>query len=444
MQKLRERLTLLLLALLPFHAFLVTVGTNLIERQSKAPLAALAFWKEAILFLILLIALVEFLKKPQWKPDRIDAVIVALTLLSVALAAYMHVPVHTYMLGFKYDLLPLLSFILLRRVPWSNHFMLLAQKTLMIVGAIIALYGILTLWLPQSFFTWLGYSDLHSLYDPNGALAPFQNIESIGVRRIQSTMSGPNQLGLWLLIPLSIAVFKKRWALSTILMAAIAFTFSRTAWIASAVLITMSLWTQFPAQRKMMMSWGTAIVAAVILWIALAAPEAIIRQASSSDHIRKPLQALGIMFQEPLGRGLGTAGPASNRTSDACVFLPEGSDATWAQAHPNLCVFVADHQVQPSDRACTCPLVTENWYLQIGVELGWLGMLLWMLLTAFALSRISNSEYSNTRDSVFGLFAALAVAALFLHAWEDAAIAYTVWMLLARKLSSGDAKRMSL
>ena len=61
LQTFRERLTLILLVLLPFHAFLVTILTRMIAGPDQAPLQWLALWKEAVLGLVLLLAFFEIL-----------------------------------------------------------------------------------------------------------------------------------------------------------------------------------------------------------------------------------------------------------------------------------------------------------------------------------------------------------------------------------------------
>ena len=65
--RLRESLTLALIGLLPFHAFFVTVLTKMIAGSNHAPLPALAAWKELLLALILLLALVEIAQ--EWKVE---------------------------------------------------------------------------------------------------------------------------------------------------------------------------------------------------------------------------------------------------------------------------------------------------------------------------------------------------------------------------------------
>jgi hypothetical protein len=66
MQKIRENLALILLALLPLHALLITVGTKLIAGPNQAPLTVLALWKEVLLLLIFGLCFLEWIQKPHW------------------------------------------------------------------------------------------------------------------------------------------------------------------------------------------------------------------------------------------------------------------------------------------------------------------------------------------------------------------------------------------
>ncbi|MDP6561639.1 MAG: hypothetical protein QF793_01810 [Candidatus Peribacteraceae bacterium] len=433
LQTLRQRLTLVLLAALPLHALLVTVGTKVIAGPGNAPMTGLALWKEALLLVILGIAVVEmlssFCRDAPWRVstevDVIDVLIISLVALSAILFFY-QLPATSYqlLLGFKYDFIPLVALLVLRRVEWSKAFKYQLMNILIAVGGIIALYGIATLFAPQSFFSWLGYGDLHSLYRPTGPLAAFQQIGGTGIRRIQSTMSGPNQLGLWLLIPLSIALIRKK-SVGVFIVFAMFLTLSRSALLAAGVMVAVVLWKQLP--RKKFLQFVGALFCLSFVFSIVAyffAADIVIRTASTSDHISRPLQAIRLIAERPLGYGLGTAGPASNRVSDTCVYLEEGDDPSWAQAHQDLCVFVGETQVQPEDRECSCPFLPENWYLQMGVEMGVLGLALFAMLVIVILRRLGKSPF------VFLVFLGISIAALFLHAWEDSAVAYTVWVLL--------------
>jgi hypothetical protein len=450
LQKMREWLVLVLIALLPFHALAVTVKTKIILGPDHAPMGMLALWKEAVLGIILVLAAIEILSsiKKQKLPDLIDRIIIALIILSVLVTAATHANWSLYLFGFKYDFIPLVTFFVLRRVDWSEWFKKTVINVILIDGVIVSLYGIITLFMPAEFFRALGYSDLHSLYLPDKPLAPFQQIGGSVLRRMQSSMSGPNQLGIWLLIPLGILLrellassFKllERKKLGLMLMlfgVALLLTFSRAAWIGAMVMLIVALYPWLKRLSSKILISGAAGIVLLGVIAAVLFPSVLLRVSSSTGHIERPIEAINMMANNPLGRGLGTAGPASNRVSDACVMLDAGADASWAKDRPDLCVFVGDVQVQPPlptgelrpagqpiGRACNCPFLPENWYLQIGVELGWVGFAIYIALIVFVLYRLKERALKLS-------FIGISVAALFLHAWEDAAVAYTLWLLL--------------
>lgn len=437
--RIRERLTLVLLALLPFHALAVTVLTRAIEGPNQSPMGMLALWKEALLAVILALALLEIVRgewKKALKLDRIDWAVVVVIAALLFGTLFVGVPLKQAAYGIRYDVLPLVAFFLARRVPWSEWF--LAKLPLVLAGSVLVavLYGFATLVLPSSFFAAIGYSDLHSLYVPSGPIAPYQQIGGTALRRMQGAMSGPNQFGIWLamLLPIIAALgSKSRRFLAALALFAIALTFSRAAWIAAAVIVVIVHWPQL---KKL------SVTAITVLCIGLLAisgaalafyPQVIVRLESSTDHLENPLEAVAIMALAPFGRGLGSAGPANNRVTDACVFLEQGGDASWAAAHPELCVFVGDEQVQPAD-GCDCPVLPENWYLQLGVEGGWVAMIAFIVLIVLLVRRLWPTPPAQ------GMLA-VAIAGVFLHAWEDAAVAYTSWMLAGIVLTFWPPKR---
>lgn len=473
-QKIRERLTLALIILLPFHAFIITVLTKIIAGPSRAPLGSLATWKEGLLAVILLLAGFEILQNIKrmslWKIDFIDALIIILMILGFVITAKNQLSLIHYIFGFKYDFIPLISFLFLRRVNWSEEFKNRVIKSIIAIGLVLAVCGIISFFLPQSFFRFLGYSDLHSLYQPDGPLAPYQQIGGTFIRRIQSTMSGPNQLGLWLLLPWSAGLMnffgtrgiknKKfvggncrdaKFYVSTLInkffifyflffiltAVALILTFSRSAYIAATIILIAVLWINLP--KKTFIKYTAAITSlgiVIIISSSLLFPGLIFRFASSRDHWLRPLAALEVIKENPLGSGLATAGPASNRLKDTCVYLEAGADTSWAQAHPQLCVFVKNEQVQPTDYKCSCPFLPENWYLQLGVEMGGFGFLLFTILTfLIILKLITKNQQSKTKQQISLLtFLGISVACLFLHAWEDSAVAYTAWFFLSFSL----------
>ncbi len=445
LQRLREWFTLGLVALLPFHAFAVTVLTRAVAGPGHAPLAAIAVWKDVLLLVILVLAVIEMLPRlrSSLRLDRLDLLVLLLCLAALAVTLVHRPEKAVLLLAIKYDLVPPVMFVLLRRVPWSPWFRARLRHVLVSVGALVAALGLLTILLPTGAFTWLGYSDLHSLYVPGGPLAPYQQIGNSWLRRIQSTMSGPNQLGLWLLLPLGFllpSLLRRTWNRSTLLATVLlglclALTFSRAAWIGAVVMAVLCLVRAFSLRKyRRFFVWGGTALLTIALLLTVLFPQVLFRLSSTRGHLEKPLQAMQRIWDAPFGLGLGEAGPASNRYRDACVFLRPQDDPAWAKAQPSLCVFLGTTQVQPVDRVCHCPFLTENWYLQLGVELGVAGLLLSLLLT-FALIAALRVRWKQgadpLADAAFLAFLGVSIGALFLHAWEDAAVATTGWLLVA-------------
>ena len=461
LQSFREFLTLTLVAALPLHAFFVTVATKLIAGPDHAPLSPLALWKEGVLGVILVVAFVEWAtngemrnENGKWRKkfDVIDALILLLIALGISVSflisdfSFPHV-----IFGFRYDFVPLVAFFVLRRLPWSDGFFGRLQTTLIVVGTAVAAYGIVTFFLPIEFFRALGYSAMHSLYFADGPIAAFQMIGGTDLHRIQSTMSGPNQLGLWLLLPLAATIISLRRSRLTahgpqlkilsllILIAALGLTFSRAAWIGTFIMIAAASWPLVRRLRKRVIVMIGILIIGAGVFAALRFPDQIIRISSTRGHIENPLEAVQEMIAHPFGKGLGTAGPASNRTSETCVILRSFDDPTWWRENmPDMCVFVGKSQIQPQGRDCTCPFLPENWYLQIGVEMGWLGLALYLWMTGIVLHALfhanEDSAHEATADSTFIAMLGLCAAAMFLHAFEDSAAAYTLWIAAASVL----------
>ena len=476
LSRIRHWLVLLLFVALPFHAFFVTVGTKLIAGGGQAPLPLLAVWKEMVISAIFLVGILEMFSQVRkllavsckrgarlvFRMDREVVLIVGLLIIAFSLlvAHSSELTAHSFVFGFKYLFVPLIFFLVLKNLTWEEGF--LEQKVfpaLLAVGGVIAGFGIVCFFLPMGFFTALGYSDAHSIYAPGSSLSAFQQIGSMGLRRIQSTFAGPNQLGLWLLIPLSVGLVlllrkvtsyklqvTSNFQLSTfnlklvlcvmnvLIICALMLTFSRSAWIAAFVITLYAAAVLLRGKRKVKVLGaltGVAVMLTVIITFTF--PNVILRSISNRHHFERVQEGFQIMFNNPFGLGLGSAGPASNRTSDACLYFEPESDISWAADRTDLCLFVGGMQMQPSvtEKQCKCPLLPENWYVQVGIELGIAGFVLFLILIFILLYRLASVK----QFSVFLAFLGISIAALFLHAWEDSAVAYCVWGIVGIALS---------
>jgi O-antigen ligase len=450
LSKIRHGILLVLIALLPFHALFVTVGTKLLLGPGHPPLFALAVWKELLLAVFFVTAGMElYAKKKSLKIDAVGGVMIALLVLSL-IVSITHSALFTpyYLYGFKYLFLPLLFFLVCTLLPWEKGF--LVQKVtplLLFVSSIVIVFGTLSYFLPQEFFVKLGYLDAHSLYSPSTPLSAFQYISGASIRRMQSTFAGPNQFGLWLLLPWSIAcsgVFQKQEDRKQNILfllfigGALFLTFSRSAWIAAFAIFVVALsFTLRGKQRRKVLTQIVLLVASLGTLLALAKPELFLRGISNEHHLMRLQEGIRVMMHEPVGRGLGSAGPASNHLKDPCVYFPDGADTSWARERDDLCIFVGGAQVQPFvyKKICDCAFLPENWYLQVGVELGVVGFLLFIALIVVILRSLLTTDYQLL---TFLPFLGISIAALFLHAWEDSAVAYTVWGITGIALAKGN------
>ena len=468
LQTLRERLTLVLITLLPVHALLVTVGTRVLKGAQQAPWTALALWKEVLLAVILLIAGIEILQQLRKKQKRkvllsldvFDRLILLLFVLAVIVTEHMHGDWVLFAYGAKYDFIPLIAFIILRRCAWSKTFVASVQTWIPRIAVIISVWALIALTLPYDFFVWLGYSDMHSLFFPGKPIAAFQYISEVPIRRAQATMSGPNQYGIWLLIPLSfllVRLLKKKqekswwrkalhflyrkknqkqsmlptWIFLIIISLGLAASFSRTAWIGATVLTFIAVAFSLNWQRcKKLLLKAVPILLCLGIVLAIAFPDIILRISSSRGHFVRPLEGIAQMIEKPFGLGLGTAGPASARRADTCVHLRPQDDPSWAKDRTDLCVFLGSQQVQPTNRICTCPFHPENWYVQIGVELGWLGFSLYLIFIGLLAWALLKAREHPLGFPIFLAFIGIGICGLLQHAWEDGAVAYTVWGLM--------------
>lgn len=123
-----------------------------------------------------------------------------------------------------------------------------------------------------------------------------------------------------------------------------------------------------------------------------------LRVNSTGEHARLFKEGLVLAASHPLGMGLGTVGPASVRYEK---------------------------------------LLTENWYLQILIEMGVLGLALFLGVLAVISKKILQAPRAAGIN--FGLFLALlgiAVTGLFTHSFEETSTVMVLFGALGTSLTS--------
>lgn len=75
-------------------------------------------------------------------------------------------------------------------------------------------------------------------------------------------------------------------------------------------------------------------------------------------------------------------------------------------------------------------VLTENYYLQIGYEVGVIGLLLFLVLLAVTVRKVSEQKSGSILGlSIFTSFWAYAFVALLIHLWSNEAVAAQWWLL---------------
>lgn len=400
--------TLALLVGMPFHAFVVIVLGSVTGYQSF-----FQAWKEVLSIVLLSSGLVLFASMSRSK-QRVyvtpaNILVLVIIGLSLVLTLAYGVELVPAVFGIKVVLLPLVLYLgvqlarvhinqdqLMRIILWPSY-------------AVASLALLQEFFIPLSWWTSLGYN--------SSTILPLQLVDpAVKSIRAFATLGGPNQLGAYLVLPTVLgavlAVKTKRWpyALGSILtLSGLVVSFSRSAWlglvvaaIAGVLLLGNKLVRLFTI-GLVSAAMVTFIVSASMLprylqdtqlqYFLLHGRYSDTQQIEGSDVGRNSAQqqALTTIAREPWGHGLGTAGPASFRA------------------------------VQP--------FITESWYLQIGLELGILGLGLFLAffgVELFALAKMATPFSLALAASVIGLM----VTNVFLHAWADSTLGIMIFTLL--------------
>jgi hypothetical protein len=410
-----QRGLLVLVALMPFHAFLSVWLGHLTGHQ-----AIIQAWKEALLVVLAAAGLMLAWRDPAAR-DRLRTwpVLLAGAFAAVALIVTLATrpSLTAVAFGAKTDLEFLVAFVLATTVatPRFNQ-----RLTGVILGAAVAVIGFGALQstvLPPNFLTRFGYGP--------GTVPPFLVLDpAIKSLRFASTLGGPNQLGTYLMLPLALAAtlaFRRRqwWALALVAGGAfvVLHTYSRSAWIgvaAATITITLIL---TPRRARAAVAALIALLgvtgAFIATWLLklggnlqyyLLHSSALWHGARGSDydHLNSLREGLTLTIARPFGHGLGTAGPATFHTGTG--------------------------------------LIIENNYLQLSYETGFLGALLFIaLVLATARELLAKAAHSDLAAATLAALIGISVTALVLPAWTDSTTALIVWITAGAVIGSPPA-----
>jgi O-antigen ligase len=392
---------LVLIALMGVHAFLSVWLGSLLGHENL-----IQSWKEALL-IVLGIATVYLLYLDRNHLKRLQNnlvyTIAGYTFWSLLVTLIANISLSLWVFGAKTNLVFLVAF-MIALVVSSPKLINQTAKLMVIVGAAVAAFGVIqVVLLPADFLVHFGYGEQ--------TVKPYLTLGTGTTIRIISTLGGPNQLGSYLILPLCILtaliVKRFRWwqpVIGLAMLFTLFHTFSRSAWIGAIVGMVITALVSLPRKQALWLGGALAVVA---LLGALIFPRASTdkqwqyyllhtsaksyNELNTSDTERLIGQQRGIdaIKARPLGHGLGTAGPASFHSAK--------------------------------------PLITENYYLQLGIEAGLIGLALFLavsLLLGWQLWGIANAPLAA---ACLGTLIGVSIVNLFLHGWADSSTALTFW-----------------
>lgn len=415
-----RRILLLVIALLPVHALLsVWLTSNFGYAEVWQG------WKEGLLAGAVVLSLYLIIKDSQLThallKRRINQLIAAYVLLHFLLFLIRGPDLLAAGVGLAVNLRYFAIFLLAQIVVYYFDQRNLQDKLLRIIiigAAVVAGFGLLQATiLPDDILRHVGYGP--------STIEPFRTIdENPQLVRINSTMRGPSPMGLYLVVIAALVcgwwfkrpVWLKKWQLGVLSLATLATLFSsysRGAWLGSATAAGISLYINIAPELKKRLVMAAAVLLAVagialsVVWRTDYVQQTVLHRDPQqsdnmdSDDVRfaSANNAVRDIIANPIGLGPGTAGPAS---------------------------FYGDQ----------LPRIAENYYLQIGQEVGVIGLGLFLLICWYVIKGLWYRRQETVSVALFASFIGLAAANLFLHGWAQDEISLIWWGLAGASVFS--------
>ncbi|MSR89670.1 hypothetical protein EXS53_01945, partial [Patescibacteria group bacterium] len=387
--------TLLVLLLMPFHAFIsVYLGYLGADRS------IVQSWKEVVILSMAFLWLIYQATKKRlaFELDSTNVLFGLVVMFSLLITLFVRPNSEALLFGIKTNLVAIALYFI-AQTPLAKHSILKTKLFWIVVvpGVIVSLLAIMqSFFIAPEFLSNFGYN--------SSTISPKQIIDgSISFFRAFSTLGGPNQLGAYLVVPLVFVLVygirNKRWWLLVCglpIVAGIVLSFSRSAWIGAIIGVLVAIFVAI--DKKWRLYFAIASITFICLASVLVATQINSNTAienvllhgryfenriegSDKGRLESLVATSTKIINSPFGHGLGSAGPSS---------------------------FKADE-----------PVIPENWYLQIAYEIGLPGLLLYILAFASLTRDFVRSKSDLLAISLLAATLAVLVMNLFLQTWAD-------------------------
>ena len=408
---------------LPFHAFIITY----LGSFAPSSLTTLfRYWKELILIgmasATVALLLNDAAMRKRLLSDRFAWLLSFFTLIHIVIILNFKTAIFAGVLGLKINLAFLVLYLILSLTQlYTKITVTELLKLVLIPAGITGCIGVLQAFvLPHDILTHFGYGPFGG---PNPAYYLIENSHTI---RIMSTLWGPNQFGSYLIFPITLSLWwffatsgrKKIFAAAIFLIDILALygTQSRGAWLATIIgiiivimLLTKGLVRFIITGISVLGLTGIIVLAAnhklpssfdVILLHGVPAQGNTGFISSNEGHLRALTLGYDKLKTHPFGSGLEAAGRASEGTNDQ--------------------------------------LYTENFYLQLAVQIGYFGLATFLSIIILIVIRLWGTiKQDPIATALLASLIGLSINNLFAHTWSDGATAWIWWgiagIVMARK-----------
>jgi len=297
-------------------------------------------------------------------------------------------------------------------------------RLLIIVSTITCLFAFVQYLLPKDLMEHFGYSI------ERGVKPSFFIDDKPGFPRVMSTVRDPNSYGAYLIVPITLlwGVFIKgsyhKLKIAGLLLAhmlALFLTFSRGAWLGAilSLLITSfylyrnKLWRLWHRHKLIIIALGVVVIAGTLVFrntyvfqnVILHSDKSTVMADPNELRVQLQTQATDGILDDPEGHGPGTAGLVS-------IGNPNGT------------------------------FLTENYFLQIGYEVGLTGLVLFLMLLVLTYRALVKSSENLLRVVLLSSFWAYFLISFLIHLWSNEAVAAQWWLLTG--LIFGDSLRQTV
>ncbi len=429
-----DRSLIVLIVVLPFSGVLLAklwawgVPTSIVRH--------LAAWKEALALGVVVAGARNFIATGR-RADTLDRLALGFALVALLYVGLQHTIIPSApssstirLLGFREDAGFVLLLLGARHSPLPPNFLERAGKVLLAVTTVVAAIGIYeaidsAAWnrfvVNTIHYTRYEVGVLHTRPLDYSDIRTYGTIGGTRIERIGSVFLNPLTVAFYLVLGFAAGLERVAHGrgrplvmISLLaLFAALLLTQTRSAILAALVVALLALQRAPGRQRHWRAQLAILMAAIAVMAVPTAVATGLSSRLSSTSnssnvdtagHISGFWDGVNAVAQDPLGHGLGTSAGTGQRFA-----LQVG------------------HVIIP-----------ENSYLQVGVELGLIPMLLFVVLTVTLVVKLRAAARWSSHYVVAalgGAAAGLAVGAWFLQVWADFPTAWTAWGLAGAALA---------